>query len=123
MKTFIWLSIVYALLISNQSLATHSDYEEAMRIRSLVAMSDDEYQGLDTVTEVILPVSRGYDQKRTQLCWVYSGLNALETVYLVRNPGADISLSRRAMQFFTYEDRFCFISLTNNSFAPITRII
>ena len=55
----------------------------------------------------MLPISRGFNQRTTSLCWAYATLSALETIYLVRNPEAPgIELSRRAMQYYTMEDRY-----------------
>jgi hypothetical protein len=56
--------------------------------------------------KLVLPVSRGFSQGGTQLCWVYSFFNALESNYLVRNPNKTLELSRGAMQVMTLEDRF-----------------
>ena len=55
--------------------------------------------------EFRLPVSRGFHQHDTSLCWVYSFLNAQETLYRVSHPGSTLELSRAAFQYRTMEDR------------------
>lgn len=54
---------------------------------------------------IVLPVSRGFDQQETCLCWSYAFFNALETLYLVQHPNAHLEISRGAMQYFNLQDR------------------
>src|SRR5438132_960543 len=84
--------------------AAHGDYNEAMRVRKLISAGPGS--GLNAAETLKLPVSRGFDQGDTQLCWAYATLNALEADYRVTHPGADLELSRRTMQFLTMEDRW-----------------
>jgi len=90
-------------------------YEEAMAVRRLLSARAPHLENVPLVQiqspavaeTILLPVSRGFDQRNTSLCWAYATLNALETIYLVRNPeGLDVELSRRAMQYYTMEDRY-----------------
>ncbi len=106
-----WSSLVLALsalgaaLVSSQSLAAGSDYAEAMRVRALLTLPTPAVVRSPDTAELRLPVSRGFDQGGTELCWAYAMLNGLETTYRVRHEDADLELSRRAMQYFTMENR------------------
>src|SRR5688572_20293400 len=104
MKFIRYFLAIATIFISRGAIAAHSDYAEAMRIRQLIQQDDT----LDprTYESIVLPVSRGFHQLQTQLCWSYAALNTLETNYLVKHPEAQLELSRRAMQYFTYEDRY-----------------
>ncbi|MHC4517608.1 MAG: hypothetical protein ACYTAS_03385 [Planctomycetota bacterium] len=111
----ILVSTVFSLVSANAVQAVHGTYEEAMAIRrrlsanvpSLQKTSLGKTQSAAVAETIVLPVSRGFDQRGTALCWAYSTLNALETIYLVRNPeGLEVELSRRAMQYYTMEDRY-----------------
>jgi len=95
--------------------AVHGTYKEAMAIRRRLSVNTPylqteplvKTQSAAATETILLPVSREFDQRDTGLCWAYAALNALETVYLVRNPeGPDVELSRRAMQYYTMEDRY-----------------
>jgi len=89
-------------------------YENAMEVRRLLNAKPLGPDGMPLDGEnpaaaetMLLPVSQGFHQGGTGLCWAYATLNALETIYLVRNPeGLDVELSRRAMQYYTMEDRY-----------------
>ena len=52
-----------------------------------------------------LPITPPLHQADAGLCWMYATLSMLETDYLSRDPGAQISLSRGAMQVEAVEDR------------------
>ena len=52
-----------------------------------------------------LPITPPLHQGDTGLCWMYATLSMLETNYLARHPGSQISLSRGAMQVEAVEDR------------------
>ncbi len=52
-----------------------------------------------------LPITAPLHQGDTGLCWMYATLSMLETDYLYRHPGSQISLSRGAMQVEAVEDR------------------
>lgn len=82
-----------------------SDYAEAMRVRRLVILDPAEPLAADAEV-LVLPVSRGFDQRGTSLCWAYATLSGLETVVRARRPESELELSRRAMQVHTIEDRF-----------------
>jgi hypothetical protein len=106
--TFVTLSLVSI----NTVHAVHGSYDEAMEIRRIltdylqsVPLAENQSKGVQETIK--LPVSRGFDQKMTGLCWAYSTLSALETIYMVRNPEEPkVELSRRAMQYYTMEDRY-----------------
>jgi hypothetical protein len=111
------LLILTVLSLANidTAQALQGTYEEAMAIRRLLnakPIDPEKEAGVKTQSSavaetIILPVSRGFNQGGTGLCWAYATLNALETIYLVRNPeGLDVELSRRAMQYYTMEDRY-----------------
>ncbi len=100
----ITLLTLLVLVSSRGALAVHGDYAEAMRVRRLIEVSG---QGLrEGAQKIVLPVSRGFDQKGTQLCWAYSSLSVIESNYLARHPDSKLELSRRAMQFITMKDRY-----------------
>ena len=107
--------IVLSFLSINTVQAVRGSYDEAMEIRHLLNATTPylqkesiaKTQSGGVQESIVLPVSRGFNQKETGLCWVYSALNALETIYMVRNPeGQELELSRRAMQYYTMEDRY-----------------
>jgi len=109
------ISTVLSLVSIDVSQALQGTYEEAMAIRRLLsaqAIDPQTKPGVKTqrsavAESIVLPVSRGFNQGKTSLCWAYATLNALETIYLVRNPeGLEVELSRRAMQYYTMEDRY-----------------
>jgi len=111
----ILISTILFLISVNTAQAVDGTYEEALEIRRLLSadMPDLQKEPLANTQSaaaaetIVLPVSRGFNQRGTSLCWAYATLNALETVYLVRNPeGLDVELSRRAMQYYTMEDRY-----------------
>jgi len=113
-KTILTFTIL-SLVSINTVQAVDGSYEEAMEVRRLLTaktpylhdVSLAEIQSLGAGETIMLPVSRGFDQRSTGLCWAYATLNALETIYLVRNPeGLEVELSRRAMQYYTMEDRY-----------------
>ena len=52
-----------------------------------------------------LPITPPLHQGDTGLCWMYATLSMLETDYLNRHPGSQVSLSRGAMQVEAVEDR------------------
>ena len=52
-----------------------------------------------------LPITPPLHQGDTGLCWMYATLSMLETNYVTRHPGSQISLSRGAMQVEAVEDR------------------
>ncbi len=107
--------IILSLVSVNTVQAVHGTYEEAMAIRRRLNVNTPylqkeplvKTQSAAVAETILLPVSRGFNQRGTRLCWAYAALNALETIYLVRNPeGPDVELSRRAMQYYTMEDRY-----------------
>lgn len=106
---------VLCLVATQPARAVDGDYQEAMRVRSLLraeelslgTMPRARLEDPPVVETVLLPVSRGFNQRSTGLCWAYATLSALETIYLVRTPdGPDVELSRRAVQYYTMEDRY-----------------
>lgn len=104
--TSCFIFVLLSFIVSNSLFAVHGRYEEAMRVRSLIEVPNDRVDPNDVAEKYILPVSRGFDQEQTELCWAYATLNVLESSFLARNEGKKIELSRRAMQYFTMEDRY-----------------
>jgi hypothetical protein len=111
----ILISTVTVLVSGPVAHAVDGTYEDAMEVRRLLTVDTSPSlegalavaQGADVAETILLPVSRGFNQGGTALCWAYATLNALETIYLVRNPeGPDVELSRRAMQYYQMEDRY-----------------
>lgn len=106
---------ILCLVAVHPARGVDGDYKEAMRVRSLLhaeelplgAMPHARLQDPPVAETVLLPVSRGFNQRSTGLCWAYATLSALETIHLVRTPdGPDVELSRRAVQYYTMEDRY-----------------
>ncbi|MBI4862349.1 MAG: hypothetical protein HY815_19130 [Candidatus Riflebacteria bacterium] len=87
------------------ALAAGSNHVEAMRVRRLVILDPAKAAPPDAEL-IVLPVSRGFDQRSTSLCWVYATLSGLESALRVRQPQSAVELSRRTMQVQTIEDRF-----------------
>jgi hypothetical protein len=102
MKKLFWL-VPFFYLPSTSSFSVGSDYYRAMAVRSAVSQ---DINGLELDETIKLPTSKGFNQLGTGLCWSYSTLNVLESSWLARNPNITVELSRRAMQYFTMEDRF-----------------
>ena len=108
-------SIVLLLIGNNVAQAVDGGPEDAMEVRRLLNARPLDFHDVPLAKTksaaggetIVLPVSQGFHQRGTGLCWAYATLNALETIYLVRNPGGlDVELSRRAMQYYTMEDRY-----------------
>jgi hypothetical protein len=57
-------------------------------------------------SNLILPISKGYDQGNSGMCWMYAALNALESNYLLAHSGSSIAMSRAAMQHVTVAERY-----------------
>lgn len=95
------------LLILSVSVAWAGPREKALRLRQSIEASP--FKNLALVREeaevIKLPVSRGFDQLDSQLCWTHSFFNAIETMELVKNPNRKLELSRAAFQRRTMEDR------------------
>jgi hypothetical protein len=103
-----WPTLLLAAALSGATgtaLAAGSDYAEAMRVRRLVILDPAKPLRADAEA-LVLPVSRGFDQRATSLCWAYATLSGLETAARVRHPQSTLELSRRAMQAGTIEDRY-----------------
>lgn len=95
--------LIAAFLSMGSFSYAETQRENSLALRQLIkASKSQKSEGAETIK---LPVSRGFDQKDTSLCWVYSFLNAQETLYRVKNPGSDLELSRAAFQYRTMEDR------------------
>ncbi len=97
------LALLMWSVLARPAAAAHGDYAEAMRVRALIVAEKQAPEAAETIR---LPVSRGFDQGSTQLCWAYATLNALESNYRAAHPGSALELSRRTMQFLTMEDRW-----------------
>ena len=108
-KSGVLVVLLWAIACSS-ARAAGSDYAEAMRVRRLIRVT--EPRALPPGAEVLsLPVSRGFDQTGTSLCWSYATLNGLETRLRVAASACaagacTVELSRRAMQYLTIRDRW-----------------
>ena len=102
----VFLLILGIFIFSHPTFAAHGRYEEAMRVRGLLEIPQESIAPEDVAERYVLPVSRGFSQEGTELCWVYATLNALESIFLARNESQKNELSRRTMQYFTFEDRY-----------------
>jgi len=109
------IAVILSLVSIHAVQAVSGTYKDAMEVRQLLSVSEADFQKIcdakartSGVGEtIVLPVSRGFTQRGTSLCWAYATLNALETIHLVQDPnGLDVELSRRAMQYYTWEDRY-----------------
>jgi hypothetical protein len=101
-----WIKSLGFLFLS-LSFAWAGPRENALRLRRSIEASPFTNLARERrEAEVIkLPVSRGFDQKDSQLCWTHSFFNALETMELVKHPARKLELSRAAFQRRTMEDR------------------
>ncbi|MBS1960451.1 MAG: hypothetical protein JST80_13320 [Bdellovibrionales bacterium] len=98
--------ILSLLLLSTPVLADQTD---AARLRAAIAVKPTPFELAffqAPTTSIELPVSRGFAQLGTQLCWTYAFFNALETRYMVNHPSDKLELSRGVMQYLTMQDRF-----------------
>lgn len=99
--------IAGGFIFSNSSFAAGSTIQDAEQLRNKIIYQETQQQGLQNTAykSIILPVSRGFDQQETCLCWSYAFFNALETLYLVQHPSTTLEFSRGAMQYFNLQDR------------------
>jgi hypothetical protein len=91
----------------NASYALHSSIIDAEQLKNKIIYNkrlNSETQNSIT-KKIVLPVSRGFDQGKTCLCWSYAFFNALETLYLVNHPSSQLEISRGAMQYMNLQDR------------------
>jgi hypothetical protein len=79
------------------------DFEAARRLKASIEQREPPTQR--AAEKYLLPVTRGFNQRLSQLCWAYSTLNALETLNLVRHPERPLELSRGYLQHTTWQDR------------------
>jgi hypothetical protein len=93
--------LFFVLFFSN--LAFADDLHSSLLLRSKIQKSD--FSLLIAVESFKMPVSRPTHQKDSQLCWVYSFLNAIETIHLVKNPESKLTFSRSYLQEKTMQDR------------------
>jgi hypothetical protein len=96
--------LAFILIISPCTYARHSSKDISEQLRNKIKLTEINKNNIHV--SIILPVSRGFKQKGSNLCWVFATLNALETNYLVRHPESHIELSRGSMQYLAMEDRF-----------------
>lgn len=100
------MAIGIGLLTSvNTSFAVHGTILDARDLRDKIEtkLISKLHSG---GKRIILPVSRGFDQEDTCLCWSYAFFNALETLYRVKHPLSQLEISRGAMQYINIQDRF-----------------
>ena len=98
---------IIGLMLSNSVLATHSDLQSAIELREAIELkpSEQKFINASTTTSKTLPISRGFHQQETCLCWSYAFFNALETISLIDDPNSKLELSRGAMQYINIKDR------------------
>jgi hypothetical protein len=100
--------LVGVLATIQPGYAIHSTIEDAVNLRNRTIYQ--AIQGIDqsrTITKsIVLPVSRGFDQGDTGLCWSYAFFSAIETIYQVNHPKSQLEISRGAMQYINMQDRF-----------------
>jgi hypothetical protein len=77
----------------------------ALELRSAIERKSGEVPTPPIAEHYELPVSRGFNQRMTELCWAYATLNQLETIELVRHPELPLELSRGYLQHTTWQDR------------------
>lgn len=96
-----------ALILLCVNFAWAGPRENALRLRQAIEASPFQNLALERreVEVLKLPVSRAFDQKDSQLCWIHSFLSAVETMELVKNPQRKLELSRAALQRRTLQDR------------------
>jgi hypothetical protein len=88
----------------NTSYALHSTLDDSEQLKKDI-LYHDQLSRPKVAKSIVLPVSRGFDQKYTCLCWSYAFFNALESLYLIAHPGSTLELSRGAMQYINLQDR------------------
>jgi hypothetical protein len=104
-KTAVLGIITVGFLSLNNSFALHSTLQDAVQLRSKI-IYNEHLRDKNTINRrVVLPVSRGFDQQKTCLCWSYAFFNALESLYLVEHPDSKLEISRGAMQYINLQDR------------------
>ena len=96
-------TLAAALTLSLWTTLSWGGLVEAQKLREAIRERDDEKARASVV--IRLPVSRGFDQKDSDLCWAHSFLSAQETLARVKDPQSRLELSRKAMQRLTLEDR------------------
>lgn len=95
---------VFFLLASSVHAQELTPRQRALELRERVAVSGNLPKSAGSF-DIRLPVSRGFEQHDTQLCWVFGFLNAQETLHRVQNPASTLELSRSFLQYKTMEDR------------------
>lgn len=101
------LAFISGFLVSiHSAYAIHSTIVDAEALRNRIIAHEANLKGGEVDRSIVLPVSRGFDQKQTCLCWSYAFFNALETLYLIDHPQSQLEISRGAMQYLNIQDRF-----------------
>lgn len=101
------LVAICGLVMSNLGFAIHGDIQSAIDLRKAIELNPYEQKFINSIntTSKSLPLSRGFHQKDTCLCWSYGFFNALETISLINDPNSRLELSRGAMQYINIRDR------------------
>lgn len=102
MKSFLLVASMIGVAFA-WDVSAGTPRENALKLRDRIRTQNKIAAGAKE--EFKLPISRGFDQKDTSLCWVYSFLNAQETLHRQKNPDSKLELSRAAFQARTMEDR------------------
>jgi len=106
--------IVASIIISagffflpNSSFALHSTVKDAEQLRNKIIYNENLTPNTKSkiTKRIVLPVSRGFDQQKTCLCWSYAFFNALESLYMVKHPNSKLEISRGSMQYINLQDR------------------
>lgn len=99
--------VVGGFIFSHTSFAAGSTIQDAEQLRNKIIYHESSVPSLQNTTykSIVLPVSKGFDQLETCLCWSYAFFNALETLDLVEHPNRTLEFSRGAMQYFNLQDR------------------
>lgn len=111
-KSYLYLITSIALLFlltqPHQLLAANninSPAENAKELRAAIETKKTTQVKSKSHTIYELPISRGFDQGETCLCWAYAFFSALETLHLVEYPDERFELSRGVMQYINIKNR------------------
>ncbi|MBY0515509.1 MAG: hypothetical protein K2P81_01280 [Bacteriovoracaceae bacterium] len=110
------MRILFLIFLFLQGASVWASKLEAQALRNAIEirLSSVAKQKIQTIK---LPVTRGFDQKDSQLCWVHSFLNAQETLYLIKHPREKMELSRSYFQYQNLKDRMSRLIESEEEFA------
>lgn len=96
-------SFLAGLVLVSLSAFAQTPQERAFALRN--AIKAGKVDKAAVARRVKLPVSRGFEQGVTSLCWVYAFLNAVETIERTKTPANEVEFSRAGLQYRTMQDR------------------